>query len=86
LQLFFSFARAANRGCTPLAIDLDLETEGVMYKKNSSEEIVMKNTMYPVARVLCLNKFRRLPTGKRYHLQTVTVGEMANDLASSVES
>lgn len=55
-------------------------------QKHSCEEIVMKNTMYPVAPVLCLNKFRRLPTGKRYQLQTVTVGEMANDLASSVES
>ena len=43
--------------------------------------------MYPVARVLCLNKCQAIhPTGKKYQLQTVTVGEMANDLASSVES
>lgn len=79
-QLFFSLTRAMNRNCWPVDIDLDLRLLEFLQKR-SCERFVLDLHNSPVALELCLNKFGRSPTGKRYQLQTrtVTVEEMAND-------
>lgn len=79
-QLFFSLTRAMNRDCWPVDIDLDLRLLELLQKR-SCERFVMDLHNSPVALELCLNKFGRSPTGKRYQLRTrtVTVEEMAND-------
>ena len=77
-QLFIFLARTMNRDCWTVDIDLaDLRLQEFL-QKSSCGKFAINCMICPVALELCPNKFERLPTGKRYQLQTVTVEEMAN--------